>query len=151
MTKRPTQLSGSEKVVVRRLVPATRAEVYELWTDAERMPEWILDGGSATLDVRPGGKFHLDMHYEGKSYPHDGEYLELRPPEKLVFTWLSQSTNWKPSIVTVELFEREGQTEVVLTHEGLPDMKSAKDHEGGWTEILGWLDRLVVRRVRSSA
>ena len=150
MTKRPTQLSGSEKVVVRRLVPATRAEVYELWTDAERMPEWILDGGSATLDVRPGGKFHLDMHYEGKSYPHDGEYLELRPPEKLVFTWLSQSTNWKPSIVTVELFERDGQTEIVLTHEGLPDLKSAMDHEAGWTEILGWLSQLVTRRVRSS-
>jgi uncharacterized protein YndB with AHSA1/START domain len=143
MSKRPTKLAGDQTIVVRRTVPASIDEVYALWTDAGRMPEWILDGGSATLDVRVGGKYHLDMHYEGKSYEHHGEYLELRPPEKLVFTWISQSTNWEPSIVTVELFARGVETEVVLTHEGLPNEKSAEDHKGGWTEILDWLVRLV--------
>ena len=139
-----TELSGSHTVVVRRVVPASRQEVFALWTDARRMPEWILDGGSATLDVRVGGAFHLDMHYQGKSYPHDGEYLEIVPNQRLVFTWISASTNWKPSIVTVELRGRGRETEIVLTHEGLPDAKSASDHEGGWTEILAWLnDRMI--------
>ena len=142
MTNRPTKLAGDAKVVVRRTVPASREEVYALWTDAERMREWILDGGSATLDVRAGGKYHLDMHYEGKSYPHNGEYLELTPPSRLVFTWISASTNWEPSIVTVELLARGDKTEVVLTHEGLPS-KTAADHEGGWVEILGWLEKLL--------
>src|SRR6476661_8401729 len=103
---RPTELAGTHRVVVRRVVSAPRAEVYRLWTDAARMPDWILAGGTATLDVRVGGKYHLDMHYEGKRYPHNGEYLEVSPPERLVFTWISASTNWQPSIVTVELFER---------------------------------------------
>ena len=74
-----------------------------MWVDADRMPQWILDGGSATLDVRVGGKYHLDMYYQGKSYPHSGEYLEVVPPKRLVFTWISEATNWLPSIVTIEL------------------------------------------------
>ncbi len=140
----PAQLAGTRRVVVRRLVSAPRMEVYNLWTDAERMPEWILAGGTATLDVRVGGKYHLDMHYQGKSYPHDGEYLEVSPPERLVFTWISEGTNWRATIVTIELIERGAKTEVVLTHEGLPDdAESATSHEQGWTEILEWLERLV--------
>jgi uncharacterized protein YndB with AHSA1/START domain len=141
---RPAELAGAKRVVVRRVVAAPRTEVFQLWIDAERMPQWILGGGTATLDVRVGGKYHLDMHYEGKSYPHDGEYLEISPPERLVFTWISEGTSWKPSIVTIELIERGEKTEVVLTHEGLPDdPDSAKSHEQGWTEILEWLERLV--------
>jgi len=141
---RPSELAGSKRVVVRRLVSAPPTEVFQLWTDAKRMPDWILAGGTATLDVRVGGKYHLDMHYKGKSYPHNGEYLEVSPPERLVFTWISEGTNWKPSIVTIELIERGEKTEVVLTHEGLPDdADSAASHEQGWTEILEWLDRLV--------
>lgn len=135
----PRKLAGNAKVVVTRVVAAKRQLIWDLWTDAERMPMWILDGGTATLDLRVGGKYHLDMHYQGKSYPHDGEYLEITPPERLVFTWTSASTNWEPSIVTVELKDLGAKTEIVLTHEGLPD-KTAQDHRGGWEEILGWMD-----------
>ena len=142
---RPSPLAGTRTVVVRRLISAPREEVYSLWTDASRMPEWILDGGSAKLDLRVGGKYHLDMHYKGKSYPHEGEYLEIVPPSKLVFTWISEGTGWKPTIVTVELHERGAKTEVVLTHEGLQDEPSAISHEQGWTEILDWLERLETR------
>ena|SRR6185503_9306263 len=141
MPNRPAKLSGTHQVIVRRTLPASREEVFDMWLDAERMPQWILAGGTATIDARVGGKFHMDMHYEGKSYPHDGEYLEIVRPSRLVFTWLSESTNWLPSIVTVELTERGEQTEIVLTHEGLPSEKSAIDHQGGWTEIAEWQER----------
>ena len=110
------------------------------------MPEWILDGGSATIDLRVGGAYHMDMHYQRKSYPHDGEYLEIDPPRRLVFTWISESTKGLPSIVTVELFERGDETECVLTHEGLSDEKNAASHQGGWEEILGWLHGLLTKR-----
>ena len=125
------------------MLPAPREEIWTLWTTPERMPAWILDGGSATLDVRVGGRYHLDMHYEGKSFPHDGEYLEVVPPSRLVFTWISEGTEWKPTIVTLELEDRDGDTEIVLTHEGLLSEKNARDHEGGWIEIMGWLDKLL--------
>lgn len=138
MTSRPTVLAGTHTVSVRRLLKASRETIFSLWTDAQRMPDWILQGGSATLDVRVGGSYHMDMHYNGKSYPHDGEYLEIVPPSRLVFTWISEGTNGKPSIVTIELFERGDQTEFVLTHEGLPDAESAESHRQGWEEIVTW-------------
>ena len=142
---RPEKLAGSISVVVRRMLPARRELVYELWTDPKRMPKWILDGGTATLDVRVGGKYHMDMHYQGKSYPHEGEYLEVKPPARLVFTWASDATNWLPTIVTVEFRAVGGQTELTLTHEGLPDAENAASHKGGWEEILGWLEEKMLR------
>lgn len=142
MSNRPTELAGDRTVTVRRVLPASREEIWTLWTTPERMPEWILDGGSARLDLRVGGRYDLDMHYKGKSYPHHGEYLEIDPPSKLVFTWVSEGTQWKTSIVTIELADRDGDTELTLTHEGLP-VESASDHEGGWKEILGWLDTML--------
>jgi uncharacterized protein YndB with AHSA1/START domain len=145
VSSRPSKLAGSSSVVVRRVLPAAREAVWALWTDAKRMPEWILDGGSATIDFRVGGAYHLDMHYQGKSYPHHGEYLEIEPPRRLVFTWISQSTQNLPTIVTVELHERGEETECVLTHEGLIDEKNAADHQGGWEEILGWLSKLLTK------
>ena len=61
----------------------------------------------------------------------------------LEFTWLSQGTLGMESIVRVD-FEAAGDgTKVTLTHRGLPDEKNKTEHEGGWTEILQWLeDRL---------
>lgn len=64
-----SELAGSARLEVRRVVPAKREVVYDLWTDANRMPGWLLDGGSAKLDVRVGGKYHWDMMYLGKTYP----------------------------------------------------------------------------------
>ena len=133
--------SGGEttEVVVRRRLPAPREVVYALWLDAERMPSWILDGGTATIDPRVGGKYHLEMHDGGKHYPHHGEYLELVPPERIVFTWISEGTDWQPSVVTIELTAVGDETDLVLTHRGLPPAQ-AESHFGGWTEIAGWLD-----------
>lgn len=138
MTTRPTSLAGAHTITVRRLLNASPDVVFALWTDADRMPAWILQGGSATLDLRVGGAYHLDMHYKGKSYPHHGEYLEIEPPHRLVFTWISEATHGKPSIVTIELHARGEQTELVLTHEGLPSEDNAESHREGWEEILTW-------------
>lgn len=71
-------------------------------------------------------------------------YLEVVPPERLVFTWIAEWTNWKPTIVTVELKDLGDRTEIILTHEGLPDEKSAADARGGWAEILVWLEERML-------
>ncbi len=44
------------------------------------------------------------------------------------------------TLVTVEFLDREGSTEVVLTHEFLPTEKARGDHKKGWH---GCLDRLA--------
>ncbi len=65
---------------VRIRVPA--ATVYEYWTDPEKMVLW--QGMEATLEPRPGGIYRVNV--TGRDITL-GEFLEVAPGERLVFTW----------------------------------------------------------------
>jgi uncharacterized protein YndB with AHSA1/START domain len=133
---------GAEALVVRRVIRASREEIFDMWTRAENLRLWMrpprATGASAESDPRVGGRYRIVMHGD-RDYDHHGEYLVVDRPSKLSFTWISEGSHYQTSIVTVELFDRGGgTTELVLTHQRLPpDMVSR--HEEGWTEILGEL------------
>ena len=78
---------------------------------------------------------------EGDVLPHYGEYLEIRPPEKLVFTWNSPAV--QNTRVTVELTDRGDSTELWLTHELLETEANRTSHTEGWTYCLEQLNQLV--------
>jgi len=96
-------------------------------------------------DVRPGGKYRIEVHGD-KLYKGFGEYREVRPPERLVFTW-----NWEhhrfpvDTIVTVEFRALGGSnfTEVTLTHDLLPTQKDRDDHSRGWQECFQMLEKAL--------
>lgn len=65
--------------------------VYRLWTDPDLMKRWWGIKGSTVpvceLDVRPGGKWRIEMRTaDGTIYPNAGEYLEVVPNQRLVYT-----------------------------------------------------------------
>jgi uncharacterized protein YndB with AHSA1/START domain len=144
----PTRVNTEgHRLVVRKRLPASREEVFAAWTDAEGMRAWMRPGPThearVTLDVRVGGQYRIDMIGQGQTFVHTGEYLEIDPPARLVFTWISEGTEQRASIVTIELEARGAdETELVLTHEALPSAQSAEAHRGGWTEIV---DNLAAR------
>ena len=125
---------------ISRLLPATPEEVFGAWTDPDSVKLWMAPGALtvpiAELDVRVGGRFRIVMRGEGGDYVHEGEYREVSPPHRLVFTWISKGTHGKETVVTVELEARGEGTELTLTHEGLPDPEQRAQHEGGWSGIL---------------
>ena len=134
-------------LVVRRVIRASREEIFDMWTHAERLRLWMrpprATGASAESDARVGGSYRIVMHGD-RDYDHHGEYLVVDRPSKLSFTWISEGSHYQTSVVTVELFDRGGgQTELVLTHERLPQEEAAR-HAEGWTEIIGEL-ALAVR------
>lgn len=100
----------------------------------------------ATLDLRVGGHWRNEMiddgsgHHNGKPaqagarYPHFGEYLEIKPPEKLVFTWNSHAI--EKTRVTIELREQGESTELTLIHEFFPTEELRAAHDGGWNSCL---------------
>lgn len=79
---------------------------------------------------------------EGEVLPHSGEYLEIKPPERLVFTWSSHVA--QSSRVTVELIDHGETTEVWLTHELLETEEKRALHSNGWTAALDNLEQLLV-------
>jgi uncharacterized protein YndB with AHSA1/START domain len=96
------------------------------------------------VDLRVGGRFRIEMVKEGKTIAAVGSYREVRPPEKLVFTWAWEEwPSGQDSLVAVELRERGAATDLVLTHELLPSVAERDRHEGGWAGCMRRLARLV--------
>ncbi|MBI3757959.1 MAG: SRPBCC domain-containing protein [Deltaproteobacteria bacterium] len=125
---------------VRRLLSATPQEVFEAWIDPEGVRTWMCPEATTLaevrLDVRVGGQFCIVMRGESGDLVHTGEYREIQPPRKLVFTWRSAGTHEKETLVTVELYPRGNKTELVLTHAWLPDETAIEKHAHGWRSIV---------------
>lgn len=128
------------RLEVRRLIARPADVVFQAWTTPSIMEKFMSEPGTrvTALDLRVGGKYHIDMMYQGKSYAHDGEYLVIDRPRQLKFTWISAAAPGR-TVVTVNFVAKGQSTEVVLIHEGIATEPGMKDYEGGWAEILGWL------------
>ena len=129
-------------VVVKKVISASRDEVFEAFTNADIMSKWFFpeDDMSAEVTNNPieGGDYTLKMRAKnGDTYTHVGEYKEISPPDKLVFTWNSDFV--QNTVVTVTLIESDGGTEVTISHELLPSGDMAEKYRGGW---MGCLNRL---------
>ena len=136
---------SGETLVVRRVIRAPRERVFAAWLDPKSLAQWMRPGGmtGATVEVDPkvGGKFRIVMIEGSKQYEHTGEYLVIQAPERLEFTWISEATEHRRTVVTIEFLVRDGETELVLTHRRLP-ASQVNSHRGGWTDIMRKLEAL---------
>jgi uncharacterized protein YndB with AHSA1/START domain len=130
-------------------IPGPAIRVFEAWTDPKHLARFMcpgrMDSAKVTADARVGGTFHIDMVGEaGTVYPHDGTYLEVDPPRRLKFTWISLACPAElNSVVTIDFVDRDGSTELILIHESLTDEKSRDGHTVGWTAILTQLENAI--------
>jgi uncharacterized protein YndB with AHSA1/START domain len=124
-------------VVQQTLRIAARPEtVWRYWTDPARMCDWW--GAAAELDPEPGGAYVVEMAGGGVMR---GEYVELVPYERIVFTF-----GWDPHPEVPAIAPGSTQVEVRLTadgdgtilalrHTGLaPAARLA--HDAGWARFL---------------
>ncbi len=88
------------------------------------------------LDARVGGSFCFDLE-DGSSIL--GTYLQIVPPEKLVFTWSGKTIQDRETIVTLNFLDQGPVTEVVLTHEGLNTPEMRELFGSGWAYLLATL------------
>lgn len=65
--------------------------------------------------------------------------------KRLVFTWNSNATHHTETLVTVEFSIVSDGTEIVLTHERMPDHQAGLFHVQGWTLALELLEGLFAR------
>ena len=136
-------------VLVRRTIGAPQAEVFRAWTDPEMVLRWFKPrGGSssgAQMEVRAGGRYRWGMKLLGHVYYAFGEYMEVDPPRRLVFSfgWERALVRLTDSIVTVEFADLGAETEVVITQERVPSAPSRALHRAGWRRCLDNLDRAL--------
>jgi uncharacterized protein YndB with AHSA1/START domain len=143
-----TKESEKLSLKIKRLIKAPRESVYAAWTDPAQLKQWFGPESVRTreiiADARVGGKFRWDLsNAEGEEMTARGEYRELQPGRKIVFTWQWEDDEvWENhiSVVTVELSDAAGGTELCLTHQQLPNEKSRDGHNGGWNSALDKLE-----------
>lgn len=137
------------QVRVRRMLPATPERVFAAWTNADSLKQWFRPGlttsAEVELDVRPDGHFRIFAHSADGDHEITGVYQEVTPPTRLVFTWNSPHTRGAATLVTVELREVGGQTELTLTHERLPDPDAVAGHQRGWDSIAAKLEQALLQ------
>ncbi|HYR22564.1 MAG TPA: SRPBCC domain-containing protein [Chthoniobacterales bacterium] len=144
-----TKTSEKTSLEIKRFINAPRARVYAAWTDPAQLKQWWGPEGvqtrNFTSDARVGGKYRWDLlNQEGEEMTVYGKYRELVPGKKIVFTWQwDDDEAWKnlSSVVTVELADRDGGTELRLIHEKLPSEASRDRHNEGWTSVLDRLEK----------
>jgi uncharacterized protein YndB with AHSA1/START domain len=134
---------SSERLVIRKLIPATREEVFDAWGDAAGMRAWMCPGdvisAEAQIDFRMGGLYRIVMKSPKQDHDHTGKYLEHERPSRLRFTWNTKGVDTAETLVTVELKDRGGKTELTLTHERFPSAELLARYKGGWSRIADLL------------
>jgi uncharacterized protein YndB with AHSA1/START domain len=139
---------------IRRVIKAPRDRVYAAWTDPAQMKQWFgpvdVKTNNLVVDARVGGEFRWDLtNADGEEMTMLGEFRELQPGRKIVFTWQWQDDeDWADhvSVVTVNLSDRDGGTELRLTHEDLPNEQSRDGHNRGWDSALDKLENFVAKK-----
>jgi len=140
-------------------VNAPRPAVYQAFLDADAVAEWRVPDGMTShvheFEAREGGEFRVSLTYDapdrtGKSAPHTdtyhGHFVRLVPDEQVVEVFEFETAD--PALagtmtITTTLTDAGGGTDVLIVHEGIPDIVPAADNETGTRMALANLAKLV--------
>ena len=139
---------GAQLAIVRRY-PIAPEKVWRAWTDPQALARWFGPGDvssvtRADIDLRVGGRYHLAFHTpDGEAHDVSGEYLEVLPTRRLVFSWAWKSTPDRISRVSIDLRPVDGGTELAFLHDRFFDMQARNNHERGWGGTFAKLDAFL--------
>ncbi len=147
---------GEGTVTLTRVFDAPRALLWQAWTDPNMMAQWFgprhFTVPVCELDPQEGGVLRIVMRGpDGNDYPMKGIFLEVEPPERLVFSNIAVDRDGNHLL--------EGETSVTFTEQAGKTTLTLKTHavgcvplaaqmlagmEAGWTQSIDKLAELVV-------
>jgi uncharacterized protein YndB with AHSA1/START domain len=126
---------GDREVVVTRWFAAPARIVFEAWSNPELFRKWWVPKSmgmtlhDCEMDVRTGGTYRLNF---GEGMDFFGKYIDVAPPERIV--WTNEEADENSSVTTVTFEEQDGRTRVVVSE--LYPSKEALDASGGAEEAM---------------
>lgn len=137
-------------VRLHRVFHAPAERVYKAFLDADALAKWLPPNGFTCrvhqLEAKVGGTFRMSFtnFSGGNTHSFGGEYLELKPHERIRYTDKFDDPNLAGLItVTVTLKKVSVGTEVNIVQEGLPDVIPVEACYLGWQESLVNFGKLV--------
>ena len=135
------------EIVLTREFDAPRELVFEAHTSSEHMARWWGPRGyevvSCEIDFRVGGKWRIVHRGGGQEFGFRGEYREIVPPERIVWTFEFEGAPGHISVETMTLEEHDGRTTLTATarYDGIESRDAVL--QSGMTEGAGeTFDRL---------
>jgi uncharacterized protein YndB with AHSA1/START domain len=141
----PTQLS------ITRRYPVAAEKVWRAWTEPQALSQWFGAMNcsapavtSAEIDLRVGGRYRIAFNGgDGEAHLVSGEYLEVEPHSRLVFSWFFQSTPERVSRVSIGLAPVAGGTELHFVHDRFFDAQACANHARGWPPFFDTLGEFL--------
>ena len=131
-----------------RVFDAPRDLVFEAHTSAEHMSNWWgprkYEVISADYDFRPGGKWRIAHRGPGgDEHGFRGEFREIVPPERIVWTFEYEGAPGQIAIETMTLEEHDGKTTLtVVSDAGTKEARDAVLESGMQEGAAETYDRL---------
>jgi uncharacterized protein YndB with AHSA1/START domain len=157
------EVRGDREIVIARAFDAPARIVFEAWTNPELVSRWWAPRAlgvsvvTCEADVRVGGRYRYVFRPAGAGeMAFSGEYLEVTPPSRLVYTQVFEPTasGAQPEdqaiVVTVTFEERDGRTHLVsrslCPSRDVRDAIIASGMERGMRESMQQLEVLLTTR-----
>lgn len=140
----------SNTVRLHRVIAAAPDKVYRAFLEPDAVASWLPPYGYLCtvheLDAREGGRHRMSFRNftTGGSHAFGGEYLELRPGGRLVYTDRFDDPNLPGEMtVKVTLEAVSVGTDISIEQAGVPDVIPLEACYLGWQQSLDKLTRLV--------
>jgi uncharacterized protein YndB with AHSA1/START domain len=144
--------AGTEGLILemRRVLPAAPRLVFAAFTDPNELKKWFGPQGftvpSAQVDPHVGGAYRLEMRPpEGDAFYLGGQFREIDPPARLVFTFAYEDPDPDDveNVVELSFRSRGAETEVAFTQGPFRTEARRRLHEDGWRDSFDKLERLL--------
>jgi uncharacterized protein YndB with AHSA1/START domain len=142
-------LPTDEQILITREFDAPRHLVYRAWTTPELVRRWWSGSRGevtvAEIDLRVGGRWRYVMAAEGGGEAaFHGEYREIVPNERIVYTEVLDGAPGANALTTVTFTEAAGRTTlaILVRYDSRQDRDAHLDYmDDGLREALDLLER----------
>lgn len=139
-------------IELQRRFRASPDRVFRAWTQPVALREWWCPAGwvagEIDIDLRVGGRYRIAMvraDNPALGVSVGGRFLEVRAPDRLVYTWRWEGAfaDMPETLVTLELHGSADETLLTLRHDKFTDANLRQQHRSGWLAACDRLERVM--------
>jgi len=143
------EITKALMVQIAKSFPVTAEQLYTAWTNPEQLKQWWKPMGNSLKevinDVKEGGT--VRYIFNDNKLVISGQYLEVKPNERLVYTW-----NWELPAdavrnadykLTINFVPKDNGSEINVLQENFENEESMLPHQEGWEKGLDNLENFL--------
>ncbi|MEQ1492802.1 MAG: SRPBCC domain-containing protein [Terricaulis sp.] len=136
---------ADDELLITRDFDAPASLLFTLWSDPVHFRNWMgpegFDCPEAEIDFRVGGRYRGVIRHKDDLSGFSGEYREIEPNTRLVFTWQWDGGPSKDveSLITITFREHGDRTTMIFHQVRFVSVERRDSHIGGWTSLFNKL------------